>query len=54
MKINTVLIGLADARRLLTAIEKCGVTPPKQLSDVLGAHEKLTAATPPPPTRLKS
>jgi len=37
-----------------TRLEACGVTPPRELSEVLHAHEKLTAATPPPPTRLKS
>jgi hypothetical protein len=36
-----------------TRLEACGVTPPRELSEVLHAHEKLTAATPPTPNPLK-
>jgi len=45
MRINTTLVSLADAQRLCAAVEGCGVTVPKTLSDVLQAHERLTAAT---------
>ena len=48
MKINSLTVSYADIGRLLAAIEKCGATPPKQLTDVLQAHEKLTAASPIP------
>ena len=44
MRINTTLVSLADAQRLCAAVEGCGVTVPKTLSDVLQAHERLTAA----------
>jgi len=44
MRINTTLVSLADAQRLCAAVEGCGVTIPKTLSDVLQAHERLTAA----------
>jgi hypothetical protein len=48
MKINTTLVSLADAQRLLDAIQKLGYTPPKTLSDVLTAREKLAEAPPYP------
>jgi hypothetical protein len=41
MKINTTLVSLADAQRLLDAIQKLGLRPPQQLSAVITAREKL-------------
>ena len=46
MHINPTLVGLADARRLIAAIQACGVTAPKPLSEVLQAHERLSQAPP--------
>jgi hypothetical protein len=52
MKINTTLVRLSDAQRLLDAIQKLGYTPPKTLSAVLTAREKLAEAPPiPNPTK---
>jgi hypothetical protein len=45
VKINSLTVCLADARRLLAAIEKLGLTPPKTLTDVPLAYERLTATT---------
>jgi hypothetical protein len=46
MKINTTIVAFSDIGRLLAAVEKCGVTPPRELTDVPRAAEKLAAATP--------
>jgi hypothetical protein len=54
MKINTTLVSLADAQRLLDAIQKLGYTPPKTLSDVLTAREKLAEAPAPIPNPTKT
>jgi hypothetical protein len=50
VKINSLTVCLADARRLLAAIEKLGLTPPKTLTDVPLAYERLTATTSLSPT----
>ena len=42
MNINTTFVGLADARRLVAAIQACGVTAPERLADVLQAYDRLT------------
>ena len=46
MRINTLTTSFADIGRLLSSVEGCGVTPPRELSAVISAHEKLVAAPP--------
>jgi hypothetical protein len=44
VKINTTLISLADARRLLDAVQGLGHTPPERVAAVLTARERLAEA----------
>jgi hypothetical protein len=46
VKVNALLVGLTDCERLLSALEALSVTPPKQLTEVLSAREKLAAVPP--------
>jgi hypothetical protein len=46
MKINTLTVSFSDIGRLLAAIEACDVTPPRALTEVLSAREKLAVASP--------
>jgi hypothetical protein len=44
MKLNSLTVSYADVTRLLSAIAELDVTPPRALTEVVAAHEKLTAA----------
>jgi hypothetical protein len=46
VKLNTLTVSYSDIPRLLAAIEACGVQPPRELSDVPRARDKLAAASP--------
>jgi hypothetical protein len=46
VRLNTLTVSFADIPRLLSAIEACDVTPPRQLTEVLSAREKLAAVSP--------